>query len=232
MWRLGGKNNQFEFINDPIGFSYQHSIRRVSGNNIILFDNGNYHTPAFSRAIEYSLDEVNKKVTLVWQYRSTPDVFAIAMGNVQRLSNGNTLIGWGTLANPSVTEVNPAGQKVYEQRNPNMVYSYRAHRFLWKDVITNKGTESEIIEGYKLEQNYPNPFNSISNVKFQIKNPGIVSLKVFDILGREVRTLLNEYKQPGKYQVSFDAGELSSGVYFYKMTAGEFSDVKKMILVN
>ena len=91
---------------------------------------------------------------------------------------------------------------------------------------------NELPDDFKLEQNYPNPFNSISNVKFQIKNPGIVSLKVFDILGREVRTLLNEYKQPGKYQVSFDAGELSSGIYFYKMTAGEFSDVKRMILTK
>lgn len=232
IWRLGGKNNQFEFINDPIGFSYQHSIRRVSGNNIILFDNGNYHSSSFSRAIEYSLDEVNKKVTLVWEYRSTPNIFSAAMGNVQRLSNGNTIIGWGTRANPSVTEVNPSGQKVYEIRNPNMVFSYRAQRFLWKDVLTGTGKESEIIEGYKLEQNFPNPFNPVTNIKFQIENPGMVTLKVFDLLGREVITLVNEMLQPGKYETTFDAGNLSSGIYFYSLETNNIKITKKCMLLK
>jgi len=98
---------------------------------------------------------------------------------------------------------------------------------------------NELPGDFRLEQNYPNPFNPVTNIRFQVplchscgsRNP-FVTIKVFDFLGREVRTLLNEYKQPGTYQVSFDAGELSSGVYFYKMTAGEFSDVKKMILIR
>ena len=66
IWRLGGKNNQFSFINDTIGFSHQHAIRRLENGNISLFDNGNYHSPPFSRAIEYSLNENNKTATLVW----------------------------------------------------------------------------------------------------------------------------------------------------------------------
>ena len=95
-----------------------------------------------------------------------------------------------------------------------------------------KNISSEIPDKFSLEQNYPNPFNSMTNVKFQIKNSGIVVLKVFDLLGREVRTLVNENKQPGTYQVSFYAEGLSSGIYFYKMTTDNFSDVKRMILIQ
>ena len=88
------------------------------------------------------------------------------------------------------------------------------------------------ITTYELKQNYPNPFNPVTNIQYQIVNQGMVSLKVYDMLGREVKTLVNEIKSPGKYIVSFDASSLSSGVYFYKISAGEFSDVKRMVLIK
>jgi len=95
-----------------------------------------------------------------------------------------------------------------------------------------KKTGNEIPEKYSLEQNYPNPFNSSSNIKFQIINAGRVKLVVFDLLGREVKTLVNEELQPGKYHVSFDASSLSSGIYFYRMEAGDFNSVKKLIMLK
>ncbi len=102
-----------------------------------------------------------------------------------------------------------------------------------KDLpLTGIGKENNFVESYSLNQNYPNPFNSILNFKFQIPNAGIVAIKVFNITGKEVSTLVNDYKQPGTYQVRFDAEGLSSGVYFYRMTAGEFSDVKKFVLMK
>ncbi|HEY9164800.1 MAG TPA: aryl-sulfate sulfotransferase [Candidatus Kryptonia bacterium] len=128
MWRLGGKNNQFTFVNDSIGFSHQHAVRRITNGDITLFDNGNYHTPPFSRAVEYKLDMVNKTATLVWQYRHTPDLYGFATGYVQRLANGNTVIGWG-LTNPSVTEVAADGSTVFEVTLPDSIWSYRAYRF-------------------------------------------------------------------------------------------------------
>ena len=130
IWRMGGKNNQFTFVNDSIGYSHQHAIRRLANGNFTLFDNGNFHTPPFSRAVEYQVDEVNKVATLVWQYRNNPDYVSVAMGYVQRLSNGNTLIGWGA-TNPSVTEVTSDGKKVYEMSLPDQVVSYRAFRYQW-----------------------------------------------------------------------------------------------------
>jgi glycosidase len=85
---------------------------------------------------------------------------------------------------------------------------------------------------YTLFQNYPNPFNPLTKIKFQIKETGIVTLKVFDILGAEVTTLLNEAKNAGTYEINFNAANLSSGVYFYTLTAGEFSQTKKLLLMK
>lgn len=127
IWRLGGIHNQFTFINDPIGFSYQHHIRRIANGNITLFDNGNYHPTPFSRAVEYSLDEINKTATLVWQYRNFPDIYGFAMGSAQRLKNGNTLISWGS-ANPTMTEVTPSGDIALEMTLPPNIYTYRTFK--------------------------------------------------------------------------------------------------------
>lgn len=87
-------------------------------------------------------------------------------------------------------------------------------------------------EEYSLSQNYPNPFNSMTNVKFEMLNAGVVEIKIFDLLGREVAVMLNEYKPAGTYEVKFDASGLSSGVYFYKMRTGEYTITKKFILIK
>jgi len=85
-----------------------------------------------------------------------------------------------------------------------------------------------------LEQNYPNPFNPVTIIKFQIPESmgGNVVLKVYDLLGREVATLVNEEKAPGIYNVEFNASSLSSGVYFYKLSVNSFSEIKKMMLLK
>lgn len=83
-----------------------------------------------------------------------------------------------------------------------------------------------------LEQNYPNPFNPTTKIKYQIPEAGFISLIVYDILGREVATLVNEEKPTGSYDIEFDGSGLSSGVYFYKLQTGNFSSIKKMILMR
>jgi Secretion system C-terminal sorting domain len=85
---------------------------------------------------------------------------------------------------------------------------------------------------YKLSQNYPNPFNPSTTIEYSIPKTSFVSLKIYDILGTEVATLVNEEKPAGNYQVSFDASSLSSGVYFYRLPAGSFVETKKMILLK
>ena len=93
-------------------------------------------------------------------------------------------------------------------------------------------SNNEVPRNYFLSQNYPNPFNPTTIINYGTPKTGNVTLKVYDILGREIATLVDEVKQPGIYQVSFGTENLASGVYFYKMTAGDFSSVRKMNLLK
>jgi len=97
---------------------------------------------------------------------------------------------------------------------------------------SQKVNVNQIITEYALQQSYPNPFNPSTIINYQIPNDDFVSLKVFDALGREITTLVKEYQVAGKYSTVFDGKNLSSGIYFYSITAGSFSDVKKMLLMK
>jgi len=235
MWRLGGrasKKNQFRFLNDTLaGFSHQHSARRLANGNVLIFDNGNLHTPSISRAVEYRLDETTKTATLVWQYLDSARFFAAAMGSVQRLPNGNTLIGWGSTT-PTLTEVSPSGEKLFELSFPTGVFSYRAFRFGDVNLLSTPNDAPKNLQGYALGQNYPNPFNPTTVINYQLPVSGNVSLKIYDMLGRNVATLINQRQEAGRYAVQFNGVGLASGVYFYRLDAGAFSETKKMMLVK
>lgn len=135
MWRFGGKKNQFTVLGDSEPFFDQHDIRRLPGGNITLFDNHTGPGSTFSRGLEYRLDEESMIAEPVWEYRA--DSVSWAMGNTQRLPNGNTLLGWG-LRYPTLTEVTPAGEKAFEltlasPATPGYAQvSYRAYRFPWE----------------------------------------------------------------------------------------------------
>lgn len=85
---------------------------------------------------------------------------------------------------------------------------------------------------FSLSQNYPNPFNPNTKIKFTIKEKGLVNSKVYDILGREISTLVNDVKSQGLYDVDFNAAGLSSGIYFYSLQSGSNVESKKMILIK
>jgi hypothetical protein len=150
IWRLGGKNNYFTFVNDPDMFFYQHDIRAVPGkpNFYTLFDNGNYHHPQYSRAVEYYLDVDTYIATKAWEYRQTPDYYSHWMGSVQRLPNGNTGICWALKSLPDYTEVDAYGNIVYELEFKPSTTVYRAHRFPWQGrarapyLLLEEGTEA------------------------------------------------------------------------------------------
>lgn len=89
-----------------------------------------------------------------------------------------------------------------------------------------------VVEGFGLEQNYPNPFNPTTTIQYQIPEMEKVVLKIYNILGQEVQTLVNEVQHPGMYQTTFDASRLASGVYFYRLTAGDYVEVKKMMFLK
>ena len=92
--------------------------------------------------------------------------------------------------------------------------------------------KSEQIKTYELGNNYPNPFNPNTTISYQVPGKVKVVIKIFDILGKEIATLVDEEQEAGKYKVNFNGGKFASGVYVYRMTAGEFMMSKKMILVK
>ncbi len=145
-----------------------------------------------------------------------------------------------TLHKPVVTMgngVKPSSQIYYymvwtvfnkDSAGVSMLYAYGKKIFI--SAIQRTGTE---IPGmFALYQNFPNPFNPVTIIYFDVPQQRQISLRVFDILGKEKAVLVNEVKPAGSYSVTFDASNLPSGVYFYKLDAGAYSDVKKMILVK
>jgi len=158
-------------------------------------------------------------------------------------SNGNLL--WG--ANDILVS-NAAGN----QYSPKIVKSSDGAILCFEDtrtglsdynlytmkILNNGGlvgvtsSASESVNSFSLKQNYPNPFNPVTSIKYELKNSAFIQLKVYDVLGNEVAQLVNEKQNSGIYEIKFDGSSLSSGVYFYKLTTENFSEVRSMILLK
>ena len=93
-------------------------------------------------------------------------------------------------------------------------------------------TKIEVTVGFGLKQNYADPFNPITRISYQIPEQSPVTLKIYDLAGNEIATLVNEVEQPGDKSVNFNASDLASGVYYYKLQAGNYTDTKKLVLLK
>ncbi|MBE2216552.1 MAG: T9SS type A sorting domain-containing protein, partial [Ignavibacteria bacterium] len=102
----------------------------------------------------------------------------------------------------------------------------------WTIPIGIQNISSELPTEYKLHQNFPNPFNPVTNINFDIIKQGVVKITVYDLLGREVETIVNQDMSPGRYRLDFNAANYASGMYLYRIETGDFSDVKKMLIVK
>ena len=102
----------------------------------------------------------------------------------------------------------------------------------WTQIVGINSISSEVPTEWKLYQNYPNPFNPETKINFDVLKGEGVSVKIYDALGREMETLLNENLSPGKYSVSFNGFKYSSGIYFYRIKSNSFTDIKKMLLIK
>jgi len=127
----------------------------------------------------------------------------------------------------------------YEFTDRNLApgkYNYRLKQIDFNGNYEYHNLSDEVVIGvpekFELSQNYPNPFNPSTNLEFGISNLEFVSLKVYDLTGKEVAILVNEIKPAGRYIIKFDGSNLGSGVYFYKIEAGNFSAVKRMLLIK
>jgi len=139
---------------------------------------------------------------------------------------------------PSTVLIDPAPGDIFRIASTRQFYNNDEFKFTTKAMVTDVEEGGRIVT-FNLEQNYPNPFNPTTIIKYDIVNSGNISLKVYDVLGNEVATLVNEEKQPGSYEVEFQSvrlgrssQQLASGIYFYQLRAGEFVQTKKMILLR
>ena len=107
--------------------------------------------------------------------------------------------------------------------------------YSWRPLPTLTGVQqnnNNVAKSFKLNQNYPNPFNPLTTIAYEVPKSSAVTVKVYDQLGREIKTLVNGTQSAGKYEITWDASDNSSGVYFYKLVSGDYSETKKMILIK
>ena len=155
---------------------------------------------------------------------------------IAQLKVSNSVFGSGgaAISNGNNRIVGTVGQSVIGQSSNA---SNRSHAGFWYqsvDFITSvEQIENEVLpKEFRLEQNYPNPFNPSTTIQFALPKRSEVTLKIFDLLGREVATLVDEDLQPGEYKVIFEAGDLPSGVYFYRINAEGFVQTKELTLLK
>ena len=112
------------------------------------------------------------------------------------------------------------------------VFMARSDTTLYIDPVGVLSNHTIIPERYSLSQNFPNPFNPVTNIKYDLPKDVFVTIKIYDLLGRKIKTLVSEFKRAGSYLVSFNGSELASGVYIYGIQAGDFIRVKRMVLIK
>ncbi len=140
-----------------------------------------------------------------------------------------------TLGDTTVTLFNDAQTQTFQFDvigDPQSIVFDPGNWILKNNTIITEVEDINQPFSYSLEQNYPNPFNPSTTIEYSIPQNGFVTIKVFNVLGKEVATLVNEQVMAGKHKIDFDATGLNSGVYFYKIESGNFVETKKMILLK
>ena len=239
-----GADTTIRVMNDSNDQIYMWNFNRQPNN--IVFDPSNnivLKTAALSvippipvELTSFSASVNNNSVVLNWITATELNNFGF---DVERKSNvnGQTSDEWEKIGfvNGNGTTTSPNNYSFEDKTITAGKYLYRLKQ------IDNDGTfeYSNIVEvsiikpvEYSLEQNYPNPFNPVTTIRFTIPEAGNVKLKVYDLLGQEVKILVNEYKEAGAYTINFDASNLNSGVYIYKIEAGSFTQTLKMTLIK
>lgn len=184
-----------------------------------------------------------------WFFQNNPISMAglNQINDVKFISNG---IGWavhGALGTGAIMYTSNGGTNWQMEIQGNLWYDcleiYQNTKAwcgadggtIWYTIPENPlgiSSGEEFPEKFYLGQNYPNPFNPSTIIKFNIKEPGLTTLKVFDILGREQTTLVNTVMNPGTYEAKWEAADYPGGVYFYRLSAGNYSETKKMVLIK
>jgi len=187
---------------------------------------------ATDRIIQLSGDTpVTREWGPAWSpFINSPNWISIDKSELQILPGDSALVTITVdLTNVSI-DYQTASIIIKDSVTNNLLKIVPVNAVLFTDV--NERTEGAIPYQFTLSQNYPNPFNLGTVIRFQVPSTKFVALKIYDLLGREVQTLVNEYISAGIYEVNFDASSLASSLYLYKLTAGNFTLTKRMMLVK
>lgn len=216
-----GNTQAFVLPTDIDSLKFRFAIRMTKGENIIQDGAGSLSFDIYDVSSGNLLDGVsNQSLTADTKSDNLYQVNLTAAG-IRNISNGKEIS-----IRPSI-----AGLK----NNTSEVIASLGHIYRFKSdelEIPKDLVETTAPREYLLEQNYPNPFNPSTVINYQIPRDGYVTLKVFDLLGNEVKTLVKEQKSTGSYRASFDATELSSGIYIYRLQVNDFVSSRKMIVLK
>ncbi|MBI4549251.1 MAG: T9SS type A sorting domain-containing protein, partial [Ignavibacteriae bacterium] len=187
----------------PVGMDVRFSSGRIAEIYPTKFDpNGVYEYPI-------AINNATYPITIRWEVTKQAERQIVLTDAAGQGVIGNTILdGSGRM---QITNVPPSGMK---------------------NLVIKLSEGLAVPKAFALDQNYPNPFNAVTEIKYQIPENSYVILKVFNVLGQEVATLVNEKKTSGQYTVSWDASNQPSGVYFYRLTADKFIAVKKMLFIR
>lgn len=214
-----------------------------NGNEIWTVDGVEICTADNMQNKPFIVNDESSGAIIVWQDHrkgTEDDVYAQRInsdGIIQWTQNGVAI---------SVADNDQSTPHLVKDSNNGAIIVWRDHRNSSRDIYASliqsdghlAGSTSEITDNnalafsFKLSQNFPNPFNPVTSIQYSIPQRSNVTLKVYDVLGNEVKTLVNEEKDRGVYSVNFDASGLASGMYLYRLQAGSFVETKKMILLR
>ncbi|MCY7361419.1 MAG: T9SS type A sorting domain-containing protein [Ignavibacteria bacterium] len=212
----------FAFIGD--------STNNISDGGTFGIDSGDVVLPV--ELSNFSAEKYNNNVKLNW---STVTESNNSGFEIERLS-GN--YNWERIGyvNGNGTTSTPYNYSYNDNNLISGIYNYRLKQIDFNGNFEYFNLRNEVIlespVSFNLKQNYPNPFNPVTKIDFDIPNDGFVSIKLFDVGGREIKSIVNEFKNAGYYSVQLDASSLPSGVYFYRLESGNFTSTKKITLLK
>ncbi len=227
--RVGNKPVRWDYLNQPNRvklYKTMAAILKLRNENPEVFSSNTFVTSLAGATKRITITHSKMHVNIIGNF----DVTAKSM-SAQFPSTGM----WYNYFSGDSLEVSNTTMSIELQPGEFHIYTTVKQETPAADILTDvQSEENEIAEitTYELLQNYPNPFNPATTINYQIPEAGKVTLKIYNILGKEIATLVNEIQSAGNYKVNFNASNLPSGVYFYKIDAGKFSNTRKMMLVK
>ncbi len=223
--RLGDKPIRWDYYNNPARINLYKTMKAI------IYLKENY--PTFSDTATMDVSGYIKRVTFADTAMKVNIIGNFDVDSATVASNFAETGNWYDYFSGDIISVTSTSQSITLAPGEFHIFTTKQLPKPEADILLDiNSNNNTVVRDYKLSQNYPNPFNPSTIIKYQIPASGKVTLKIYDILGREVKTLVDEYQQSGTYEKSFNAANLASGIYFYQIRTNNFVATKKMVLIK